>query len=77
MFPDHQQNEEYMAVISRLSKSNERIFRQNQPLSMFVRGLIYGVGSSLGVIIVFTLLIYLLKLIGVFEYLEPYFNYVK
>lgn len=72
----HHKDELTMSIKS-LIEINRKIYRQNSFWFTLYRGIFSAIGQTIGVVVVLAILIYFLKIIGVFKFLEPYFNNLK
>jgi hypothetical protein len=63
--------------IDQLTKINEKIYRRSSLLYSFLNGVFVAMGSTIGLAIVLSIVIYVLKLLGIFDMLSPILNQAK
>jgi hypothetical protein len=71
------EQEKLISSIEKLTKAQERIIFQNTYWHSLLRGLFWAIGSTIGFALFLSIVIYLLRLMGLFNYLSPFFNNVS
>lgn len=74
---NNQSSKELIASLNSLVATNQRLSKQMGLGYSFLRGIVSGLGSTLGLAIVLALIIFILQQIGVLDFFKPVINSLR